>query len=113
MAAGGGVAVIPWYATVWRGDRFEAAVLQIAPIALRYGATEYEVLRSREDRYRFRQSATFERKLDFERYWYGPELEAFRTEYSSWYQVPIVYEWYDRIDRGALEAETAPALDAE
>ena len=24
MAVGGGVAMIPWYATVWRGDRFEA-----------------------------------------------------------------------------------------
>ena len=55
MAAGAGVAVIPWYATVWRGDRLEAAVEEIAPVALRYGATEYEVLRSREDRYRMRQ----------------------------------------------------------
>jgi len=113
MAVGGGVAMIPWYATVWRGDRFEAAVREIAPVALRYGATEYEVLRSREDRYRIHQSSTFERKLDFDRYWYGPEFEAFRTEYSSWYQVPIIYEWYERIERGALEAEAPAALDAE
>jgi hypothetical protein len=113
MAAGGGVAVIPWYATVWRGDRFEAAVQEIAPVALRYGATEYEVLRSREDRYRFRQSATFERKLDFERYWYGPEFEVFRAEYSGWFQIPIVYEWYDRLSRGALEPEAAAAVNGE
>ena len=112
MAPGAGVVVIPWYATVFRGDRFEPVVNEIAPVALRYGATEYEVLRSREDRYRFRQSATFERKIDFERYWYGPELEAFRSEYASWYQVPIVYEWYDRTVRGALEPETV-AVDAE
>lgn len=105
MAASGGVAVIPWYATVLRGDRFEPVVNEIAPIALRYGATEYEVLRSREDRYRFRQSATFERKIDFERYWHGPELAAFRAEYASWYQVPIVYEWYERTTRGALDLE--------
>ena len=78
MATGAGVAVIPWYATVFRGDRLEAVVNEIAPVALRYGATEFEVLRSREDRYRFRQSATFERKIDFERYWYGPEFAAFR-----------------------------------
>jgi hypothetical protein len=113
MAAGGGVAVIPWYATVWRGDRFEAAVQEIAPVALRYGATEYEVLRSREDRYRFCQSATFERKLDFERYWYGPEFEVFRAEYSGWFQIPIVYEWYDRLSRGALEPEAAAAVSGE
>jgi hypothetical protein len=109
MAGGGGVAVIPWYATVLRGDRFEPVVNEIAPVALRYGATEYEVLRSREDRYRFRQSATFDRKIDFERYWYGPELSAFRAEYASWYQVPIVYEWYDRTARGALDLEPVAA----
>jgi hypothetical protein len=112
MAAGAGVAVVPWYATVFRGDRFAVAVNEIASIALRYGATEYEVLRSREDRYRFRQSATFERKIDFERYWYGPEFAAFRAEYASWYQVPIVYEWYERTVRGALEPE-AVAVNAE
>jgi hypothetical protein len=104
-----GIVLIPWYATVWRGDRLEAAVEEIAPVALRYGATEYEVLRSREDRYRMRQTAGFERKIDFERYWYGPEFEAFRAEYASWYQVPIVYEWYERTVRGALEPEAVAA----
>jgi hypothetical protein len=105
MGAGGGVAVVPWYATLLRGDRFEAVVNEIAPVALRYGASEYEVLRSREDRYRIRQTATFERKMDFERYWYGTEFAGFRAEYASWYQVPVVYEWYDRTARGALEPE--------
>ena len=57
--------------------------------------------------------ASWRSKLDFDRYWYGPEFEAFRTEYSSWYQVPIIYEWYERIERGALEAEAPAALDAE
>ena len=84
MATGAGVAVIPWYATVFRGDRLEAVVNEIAPVALRYGATEFEVLRSREDRYRFRQSATFERRIDFERYWYGPEFAAVLAESRVW-----------------------------
>jgi len=109
MAGNAGVVVVPWYATVFRGDRFEVALNEIAAVALRYGATEYEVLRSREDRYRFKQSATFERKMDFERYWYGPELAAFRAEYAGWYQVPIVYEWFDRTVRGALEPEAVAA----
>ena len=110
---GGGTVVIPWYATVWRSDRFAAALAEIAPIALRYGATHYEVLRSRDDRYRMQQTATFDRKLDFERYWYGPEFEAFRGEYSSWYQVPIVYEWHDRIALGGLEPEAVAAANSE
>jgi len=33
MAAG--VAQIPWYATLFRGGQFEAAVREIAPIAMR------------------------------------------------------------------------------
>ena len=89
MAAG--VVHIPWYATVFRGDKFQQALEIIAPMALRYGATEYEVHRSRDDRYKFLQMATFEDKLDWERYWYGDEFSAWRSDYSSWYQVPVVY----------------------
>jgi hypothetical protein len=71
-----GVVQVPWYATVFRGDRLEEALLQIAPLALRYGATDYRVYRSREDRYKFTQMATFEDHLDWERYWYGEEFAA-------------------------------------
>jgi hypothetical protein len=106
-----GTVVIPWYATVWRGEKFAEALGEIAPIALRYNATQYEVLRSRSDRYRMWQMAMFEEKLDFERYWYGPEFEAFRAQYSGWFQVPIVYEWYDRIAFGAIEAEAVSAAE--
>ena len=70
-----GVVHIPWYATVFRGDKLEAALELIAPLALRYGATDYRVYRSRDDRYKFMQMATFEDKLDFERYWYGDGVQ--------------------------------------
>jgi hypothetical protein len=101
-----GVATIPWYATTFRGDKFEEALGMIAPLALRYGATEYRVYRSRDDRYRFTQMATFEDKLDFERYWYGDDFSAWRTDFSSWYQVPVVYSWSDLVLYGGLEAAT-------
>ena len=109
---GGGVVFIPWYATGFRADGLAEALAGIAPVALRYGATDYALYRSRDDLYKFMQTATFEAGGDFDRYWYGPEFEAFRTEYSSWYQVPIVYEWYDRTARGALEPE-AVAVNGE
>ena len=51
MAAG--VAQIPWYATLFRGDQFAAALGEIAPIATRYGATDYRVYRNRDDMYKF------------------------------------------------------------
>jgi quinol monooxygenase YgiN len=93
---------IPWYATGFRGDKLEAALADVAPIATRYGATSYHVYRYRDDRYKFLQVATFEDKLDWERYWAGPEMTRFRTVCSGWYQVPVVYQWADIAAEGAL-----------
>ena len=104
-----GVVHIPWYATGLRGDRIEAALAGIAPIAVRYGARTYSVHRFREDRYKFLQTAEFESKLDFDRYWHGPEFTDFRVLCSSWYQVPIVYTWSDLVVAGTLEPEGADA----
>jgi quinol monooxygenase YgiN len=99
-----GVVKIPWYATAFRADRLADALAEIAAVALRYGAQRYDVHRSTEDRYRFMQSAVFEDRLDWDRYWYGPEFQEFRTRYASWFQVPIVYEWHEVVAEGALRA---------
>jgi hypothetical protein len=86
-----GVVHIPWYATGLRGDKLAAALTDISAIALRYGARSHAVYRYNDDRYKFIQTAEFESKHDFERYWYGPEFSDWRAVYSSWYQVPVVY----------------------
>jgi hypothetical protein len=112
-AGGPGVIAIPWYATLFRGDKFADALAEIAPIALRYGALDYEVQRSQDDQYKFVQTATFERKLDFTAYWEGPEFIDFRATYTSWYQVPVLYVWHTRIARGALASEHPAPLGAE
>ena len=83
--------LIPWYATAFRGDAFEEALQEIAPVALRYGATEYWIYRRYDDHYLFQQYSLFEDPHDFELYWYGPEFVDWRAEYSSWYTVPVVY----------------------
>jgi hypothetical protein len=97
--------VIPWYATGFRGDAFEAALQEIAPISLRYGATDWWIIRFLDDRYRFQQFALFPDHHDFERYWYGPEFSSFRAEYSSNYQVPVVYAPIRRVAVGHVGAE--------
>jgi hypothetical protein len=97
-----GVVQIPWYATVMRGDKFEVALREIAPVALRYGATDYTVYRFTDDRYRFQQFATFSSHSDFQRYWYGEEFVGWRADYSSWYQVPVVYGWADVVIAGSI-----------
>jgi hypothetical protein len=98
---------VPWYATLFRADALERALGQIAPLALRYGATEYSVFRSRDDGYRFLHISAFESKLDWERYWYGEDFATWRAEYASFYQVPILYVWHDLVAGGELR----PAAD--
>ena len=107
-----GIVHIPWYATVFRGDKLAVALQEIAPVALRYGATDFAVHRSRDDRYKFLHMTTFEDKLDWERYWYGEEFNAWRADYASWYQVPVLYVWNDVVVAGSLEGElTSSAVE--
>ena len=100
-----GVVHISWYATVLRQELLAAKVAEVAPLALRYGATQYAVHRSQEDRYRITQMAWFESKNDWYRYWEGPEMMAFRRRNSRQFQIPVNYEWYDELVAGALGPE--------
>lgn len=105
---------VAWYATGFRADKLEAKLVEITAIAPRYGATHYAVYRSRDDRYKFLQVADFSSKLEFERYWYGPEFEVFRATTSSWYTVPVLYVWNDIVSVGGLkpaEAELEPVTE--
>jgi hypothetical protein len=100
-----GVVHIPWYATGLRADKLAPALADVAAASLRYGARSYSVYRYRDDRYKFLQTAEFERKIDFERYWFGEEFTDFRVLCSSWFQVPVVYGWTDLLVAGTLEPE--------
>ena len=106
-----GTVIIPWYATGFRSEAFAKELSEIAAVALRYGATSYAVYRSRADRYRFQQLAAFEDKLDWERYWDGPEMIYFRASHSSWYQVPVLYDWWDLTVAGAVQEDALAAGD--
>ena len=99
-----GTVIVPWYATGFRAEAFEEVLGEVAATALRYGATSYGVYRARDDRYKFQQLAAFEGHLQWDRYWSGPEMTRFRTIYSSWYQVPVLYGWWDKTAGGELLA---------
>jgi hypothetical protein len=100
-----GTVIVPWYATGFRPNDFEEALNEVAATALRYGASSYAVYRGRDDRYRFQQLAAFAEHLDWERYWEGPEMTFFRTTHSSWYQVPVLYGWWDLSVHGGVSPE--------
>jgi hypothetical protein len=109
-----GVMHVDWYATVLRQESFAAEVAAVAPLALRYGATQYSVHRSRDDRYKITQMSWFESKADWYSYWEGPEMVAFRRRLTGRYQIPIAYVWHDELVHGAMgpsvaaEAEPVP-----
>jgi hypothetical protein len=107
---GHGTVVIPWYATGFRGDGFEQALNEIAAVAMRYGASSYAVYRSRDDRYKLQQFATFAEHLDWERYWEGPEMIDFRARHSGWYQVPVLYGWWDLTAGGQIGDDLAASM---
>jgi hypothetical protein len=98
-----GTVIVPWYATGFRADDFEEALGEVAATALRYGATSYAVYRFCDDRYKFQQLAHFDEHADWERFWEGPEMTAFRVRHASWYQIPVLYGWWDRTAGGSIE----------
>ncbi len=104
-----GTIIVPWYATGFRPDGFEVALNEVAAVALRYGASSYAVYRARDDKYKFQQFADFEDYVDWERYWEGDEMVYFRAKQSSWYQVPVLYGWWDRTAAGAVASGPAAA----
>jgi hypothetical protein len=97
--------VVSWYASVFRKDAFAADVAQIAPIAMRYGATQYAVHINNDDRYKINQMTWIASKTDWYRYWDGPEMIEFRARNAGRFQVPITYAWADEIAAGALGPE--------
>ena len=113
-----GVVHLDWYATVLRQEAFAAQVAEVSRLALRYGATQYSVHRSQDDRYKITQMAWFENKADWYRFWDGPEMTEFRRRNSGHYQIPITYVWYDELAAGALgpsveQAEISPQPEPE
>jgi hypothetical protein len=112
---------VPFYATLFRSDGFTAECAQAAEIALRYGATKYQVHRSNDDRYRITIMLWFESKTAWYRYWDGPEMIEFRRRNSGRFQIPVTYIWHEEVAAGELgpqvptaepEPEPTPAPEA-
>ena len=108
-----GVVHIPWYATTFRAERLLAALQDVAPIALRYGAREVQIHQSRDDQYRITQMCWFDSRLAWETFWEGPEMQRFRARYSGWYQVPLLYVWHEETTRLTADREGGEAVAAK
>ena len=98
------IVFILWHANPFRGDKFEDAWRPSAQAALDYGASSWAFFRSKDDPLDFIQLASFEKKLDFERYWYSEEMAEARAGASGLYQVPILPQWLRVVDAGQLSS---------
>ncbi len=102
------VVFILWHANPFRGDKFEDAWRPHAQAALDFGASSWAFFRSKDDPLDFIQLASFETKLEFERYWYSEEISEARAEASGLYQVPILPQWLRVVDAGELSSLAQP-----
>src|ERR1700755_3380070 len=91
-----------WYATVLRQKGFAEAVADVAPLALRYGATQYLVHVDNDDRYKITQMTWVPDHASWYSFWEGTELVDVRSRHSGHFQVPIVYAWADEITSGSV-----------
>jgi hypothetical protein len=94
-------------------DALAEALAEISPVALRYGARSHAIYRFNDDRYKFMQLAEFERKDQWEAYWYGPEFTDFRIVCAGWYQVPVLYGWTELVTSGTMAPEAAHRVSGE
>ena len=95
---------VKWYATVLRQDMFAAEVAKVAPLALRYGATQYQVHVDGDDRYKITQMTWMPDHESWYAYWEGPEMVEFRARFMGKYQIPIAYAWAEEIAAGEMGA---------
>jgi hypothetical protein len=94
--------VIPWVANPFRGDRLEEAWAPAAAAVTKYGAKAWAWTRSKDDPLSFTQYAAFEKKIDFERYWYAEETAEARVQIAGLYQVPILPVWFECVSWGIV-----------
>jgi quinol monooxygenase YgiN len=76
---------IDWHVTPFRADRWLELWEPVAARMPAFGARSWTLTRSIDDPLAFRQSAVWESRDDFERYWYSEETEAARAKIIDLY----------------------------
>jgi hypothetical protein len=103
---------INWITNPFRAEKFRNIWLPAAAAVLDFGATGWAFIRSTDDPQHFVQLGLFADKLDFERYWYSPEISDYRVQATGLFQVPIQPIWYTVEGTGEIVPEPAE-LEAE
>ena len=74
-----------------------------AEAVMDYGARSWAFYRAQDGRLDFVQEAVFERKADFEQYWYSDRIAEYRTRLAGKYQVPLLPTFWEIVGSGVSE----------
>ncbi len=93
---------IDWRVHPFRADRWLDVWEPALDRALAFGASTCFLSRSIDDPLLFRQVSVWERREDFDRYWYSDEIVDLREAALSYYNKPLSPAWH------AMTADRSP-----
>jgi len=88
------VCTLDWHIAPFRADRWLDVWESAAAKMPAYGAKNWSLTRSIDDPLAFQQSAEWESRADFERYWFSEEIEAAREATIGYYDLPMLPTWH-------------------
>ncbi len=88
------VCVLDWHIAPFRADRFLDLWEPAAERMASYGAKSWSLTRSIDDPLAFQQTATWESRADFERWWYSEEVADIRASILNLHDLPILPSWH-------------------
>jgi heme-degrading monooxygenase HmoA len=84
---------IDWHVHPFRADRWLEIWRPALDRAVALGASSCYLTRDVDDPLHFRQVSFWERRSDFEHYWYSPEVAALREAALNYFNKPILPHW--------------------
>jgi len=91
------VCYIEWHVHPLRTDRWFEEWKPAAERAMAFGAKDWSLTRDHEDPLHFRQATFWEKKSDFEDYWFSDEVSEARERVLSYYNKPLLPVWHELV----------------
>jgi hypothetical protein len=88
---------LDWHIAPFRADRWLDLWEPAAAKMPAYGARSWSLTRAIDDPLAFQQTAVWNKRSDFERYWYSTEIEEARAGILNLYDIPLLPTWHTLI----------------
>jgi hypothetical protein len=85
---------LDWHIAPFRADRWLDLWEPTAAKMPAYGAKSWSLTRAIDDPLSFQQTSIWERRSDFERYWFSDEVEKARAAVIDLYDLPLLPTWH-------------------